>query len=645
MNTYRMAASGLHLLQISEAVVSHKCKTFCSTHFLKSCYQKFLPPVRNQFLFAGKMNFSNASQNMLTSKSHNTEPCMDDEESEINELSDVNLDFNKMHKPNTQEWEEIISSMKVTRKEVNAENCDGIIMKKCMSSPQSYLMASSYLEYIHAMGRTPNMLTSALYLEICGRCVNQCGEEEVLRTYENFIKRFSLLDVNCSEIVAIALCSTSKWKESFKYLKVIQALCSISVRLYSAIIAAAFRCGEWDIAWKYFDMAYLENRQLQEYIYLDYLYFCQKLEDKEEKEKLVKVLVEKLGTYEILPNEEVISLLSKVCQEDLLWASTTVRIGRRGQCPACSEQLKLSSVDSEKFSELKEIFASRILHGSDIFRSTSPKEWAAFEDFVLKNGPFSAVVDGLNVSYITGQKPSYVKANILRLVVEEVAKRHGGKVLVIGRSHMNSWSRQEMTAINRIAHLYMLDNMTKDDGFFLYAALQSNVGTVFVTSDFLRDHTFRLQDVHLRETFLRWQRAHQIHIESTPAGIRLIEPQEFCQCAQESSNMLHVPFNDGKTEVTVFNPPTSWLCIQTKEGVLDFEKARQSLAQPEPKAVYTLIKLAKEKYNTFKGQNTSKFNKPDRPIRAKDKPILQGDKKNRKGKSIKKLPIDYRDLL
>ncbi|XP_076065723.1 uncharacterized protein LOC143039490 [Oratosquilla oratoria] len=46
---------------------------------------------------------------------------------------------------------------------------------------------------------------------------------------------------------------------------------------------------------------------------------------------------------------------------------------------------------------------------------------------------------------------------------------------------MNSWSFQEMRTISKIAHLYVLDNMTKDYGFFLYAAPQSNVGTVFVT--------------------------------------------------------------------------------------------------------------------------------------------------------------------
>ena len=51
---------------------------------------------------------------------------------------------------------------------------------------------------------------------------------------------------------------------------------------------------------------------------------------------------------------------------------------------------------------------------SDIFRSSSPKEWSDFQKFVEKNKPFSVVIDGLNASYIQGNKNAIVRSKSVR---------------------------------------------------------------------------------------------------------------------------------------------------------------------------------------------------------------------------------------
>ena len=57
----------------------------------------------------------------------------------------------------------------------------------------------------------------------------------------------------------------------------------------------------------------------------------------------------------------------------------------------------------------------RVLVRSDIFRSTNPKEWEDFKEYVEKRKPFSLVVDGLNACYILNKKGEHFRHKSVRI--------------------------------------------------------------------------------------------------------------------------------------------------------------------------------------------------------------------------------------
>ncbi|XP_071541595.1 LOW QUALITY PROTEIN: mitochondrial ribonuclease P catalytic subunit [Panulirus ornatus] len=460
------------------------------------------------------------------------------------------------------EWEDVIQQVSQEELKMNAKSCDVLMMRRCKKS-SNYPLATSYLDHIEREGRKPNLATLGVYLELCGETVTHCGEKRVLEIYHQMCSQVKMLDSGLSRSAILGLTSTGEWKQAVKHLPVIRKMSQVCRMTYSAIITAAFRNGDYDFGWKYLETMCQEEKVPLSGTFLEWLRQCDGVEETEEKKAMAFTLLHKLSSYEIFPDIPVIQEIERFFRESLGWSGLYVKIPSRGRCPACRCQLEGLEIDREEFNQLQEEFAPRVLRGSDIFLSSSPKEWADFQSFVEEHKPFTVVVDGLNVAYCAGNKFPRNRGHVLKNVVEKVLKKYpGGHVLVIGRQHMTQWLPQNFHRSKKTVSVYTLNDLTRDDGFFIYAALQSGLGTKVISSDMLRDHLFRLGEAPLRDTFRRWQRMHQIMAVSAPTQVQIINPAAFSTTAQGGDHGWHIPYDDGSPRQS-YELPKTWLCLQS----------------------------------------------------------------------------------
>ena len=82
--------------------------------------------------------------------------------------------------------------------------------------------------------------------------------------------------------------------------------------------------------------------------------------------------------------------------------------------------------------------------------------------------------------------------------------RVGKKVLVLGRKHMSKWPQKNWKYVQKNATTFLTEDLSQDDPYLLYCALNSGKDTVIVTRDLMRSHKFLLREFHLKLLFDRW---------------------------------------------------------------------------------------------------------------------------------------------
>ncbi|XP_064085863.1 mitochondrial ribonuclease P catalytic subunit-like isoform X2 [Macrobrachium nipponense] len=490
-----------------------------------------------------------------------------------------------------QEWSEVFDYILNDKRFKNVTTFDGLVMKLCLRY-KNWALANSYFEYLEVQNKEPNLMSLAYFLQLCGEKIDECGEEKVLEAYRKLTSKAKVFDAILSENACLALSKTREWREVFKYMPVFKKLCSVPGKVYNAVISASFRNGDYDTGWQLLEEMCKEEKGLFCSTVTDYIKCCQSAENKED---MADTLLRKFSQFEIFPQVSAAEELMRFFRDDVGWSGRYVKIFNDGICPACDHQLESVNIDEESFMLLKEEFVSRVLVGSDIFKTTDPEEWSRYQNFVEKEGPFSIVMDGLNIAYSVGKKTHKARMKRLREAVTKLKlSDRKGSIMVIGRKHMESWSPHDLEALKKRAKVFTLDNISKDDGFFIYAALQSGLGTQFVSSDFLRDHLYRLRDPQLRETFRVWQRKHQIFAINHPSGVHLVPPPKFRTLAQQHDAVdWHIPYNDGSIRES-FEVPHTWLCLhadqQKHKGVhpkdLVSDVAFKCLEEDKPKPYF-----------------------------------------------------------
>lgn len=114
------------------------------------------------------------------------------------------------------------------------------------------------------------------------------------------------------------------------------------------------------------------------------------------------------------------------------------------------------------------------------------------------------------------------------------------KVLVIGRKHMYSFSKDFLAYVRENSTLFFIDDSyvfysifsaiaevfyhidtfyrSEDDPYMIYATFYSGPNACFVTRDLMRSEKFRLSSHELAVLFKRWQHSHQIFINHISFG-------------------------------------------------------------------------------------------------------------------------------
>ncbi|KAG7171909.1 putative Mitochondrial ribonuclease P protein 3-like [Homarus americanus] len=161
------------------------------------------------------------------------------------------------------------------------------------------------------------------------------------------------MDSKLSKSAILGLTSTKEWRQSFTHLPIIRRMSQVCHLTYSAIIAAAFRNGDYDTGWEYMETMWKEGKEPQDKVFLEWVRQCGGAEKTEEKMALANILFRYLCTFEIFPQLPVIEEIAKLFKDSLGWSSHYVKLSSRGRCPACREELECLGVDEEEFKQLQ----------------------------------------------------------------------------------------------------------------------------------------------------------------------------------------------------------------------------------------------------------------------------------------------------
>lgn len=125
---------------------------------------------------------------------------------------------------------------------------DGIIMSRCHKD-KNHLLAKSFLEYVQQTQGKPNLAVLAYYVSLCGLCIDEVGENEILKGYDELASRFQFFDGKTLDLIVPALCKTHRWQESLSVMDTVMFMSDFSGKVYSHVAAAAFRNGDVECGW------------------------------------------------------------------------------------------------------------------------------------------------------------------------------------------------------------------------------------------------------------------------------------------------------------------------------------------------------------------------------------------------------------
>eukprot|EP01137_Pigoraptor_chileana_P013061 Opistho-2@66118 len=222
--------------------------------------------------------------------------------------------------------------------------------------------------------------------------------------------------------------------------------------------------------------------------------------------------------------------------EGIPWriAKVDVDANQSGVCAGCGHSLEQLTLSAEKRDQLMEAIRTMLRDADQL------EEFKNFHRWLKAHGPFEVVLDGLNVGHLDHMAFSPTRfSQILNHFVGL-----GYRVMGLLRNTNRSAFHKQLDD-----RVYYAASGRADDLYWLYAALDSNLGAIVVTNDMMRDHA-RMLGENLRHDFKRWQRAHQVKISMAPGKAPVVEsPSTVDPVLQGTAKSWHVPGE------------SNWLCV------------------------------------------------------------------------------------
>ncbi|VEN35039.1 unnamed protein product [Callosobruchus maculatus] len=454
-------------------------------------------------------------------------------------------------------------------------NIDALIINYCANKKDCDL-GTSYLNFLKKENIEPNLATIGKYLKLLytinadmvfkeGKKLPVIEEELILRYYEDLRRDYPVLDSYSLENAILALSVTSKWRTCLDLLKDIEATATPNNLCYSSSIAAAFINKEEELGWAMLEEMLQCERIPNSYAFHGYLSRLRRHRSKRLIIEKLEMLFLFLQKYDMKCPEDVIKNIADLADGlKLLNIFTTVSF--KGICQNCQSRMTNFELTPNEFAELKGAVLENVIVGKNVFSKTDPDELERFKKFVTNMGTFDVVLDGLNVAYSAGTKNSpVVHSGLVAAVVSHFVENRR-RVLVLGRKHMNKWPKQNWGYVNENATVFLTQNISQDDPYLLYCALQSGQNTVIVTRDLMRSHRFLLESPNLKKNFNRWlnQRQWQLVRVDEQRGPIFRKPPPFTVTTQKANGLWHIPYEQNKVNEKDQYIDT-WLCLKTTQ--------------------------------------------------------------------------------
>ncbi|NXO85262.1 MRPP3 ribonuclease, partial [Sitta europaea] len=398
-------------------------------------------------------------------------------------------------------------------------------------------------------------------------CVQQGQVSEICDVYDIMKVRFKTLESGAYNLLIKGLSSSDQWRMALTLLEEVKKSMIPSRTCYESCIKAASRHQEMKLAFELYNEMLAKDVVPTLDVLQSFFDFSRGMKGAELQKELFGILFY-LRENQIYPHRTFMRSI-KLWFESIPgenWRGRLTSIKDSGQCPVCNHQLEDSNLTEEEYSSLSERIIKDVIHGTDTFRKTTPKEFEAFQTFVEDRLPFDIVIDGLNVSHIKSRR---MQCENLLDAVNCLAKENA-RLLVLGRKHMlinsSNWKREIMKEMQNKADFFFAENISEDDAFLLYATLRSGKHCRFVTRDFLRDHKACLPDALTRHLFRKWQRGHQIVVFPSAEGrsINFLPAFRYDCVVQTTGDTWHIPYKNVFEEKYSYQVPRKWLCIQQK---------------------------------------------------------------------------------
>ncbi|KAL1532846.1 Proteinaceous RNase P 1, chloroplastic/mitochondrial [Salvia divinorum] len=235
------------------------------------------------------------------------------------------------------------------------------------------------------------------------------------------------------------------------------------------------------------------------------------------------------------------------------WRVVRTRMNEAGVCQSCGEKLVCIDIDPQETTN----FAKSLAKLAD--EKEVKSNFAQFQEWLQRHGPFDAVVDGANlglanqrifnfgqIKRVVHQLRQMSPSKKLPLVVLHQARVRGGPAQQPNNKKLlESWKKA--------GALYATPQGSNDDWYWLYAAVSSRC--LLVTNDEMRDHLFNLLG---NSFFPRWKEKHQVRLKyDTEDGLTLHMPPPYSIVIQESERgQWHIPTVMGDD----LEAPRQWIC-------------------------------------------------------------------------------------
>uniref|UniRef100_A0A914URW4 PRORP domain-containing protein n=1 Tax=Plectus sambesii TaxID=2011161 RepID=A0A914URW4_9BILA len=250
-------------------------------------------------------------------------------------------------------------------------------------------------------------------------------------------------------------------------------------------------------------------------------------------------------------------------------------IGVDGRCNQCRTTLASNDVEltTEEHNALTEAVLQTIISGSNVYANTTPVELENFLKFINRlqgvQRP-SVVIDGLNLYYRCKLHSANAdKYNLMNKNIAEIKQTFDADgVLVIGRKHFTK-PKNYYNQLCSIASVFLVDHLSQDDGFMIYAALKSGEKTLLISNDMFGDHLHTLteRNPEMGRLLVRWMECRVVRFEmSGRFAIQLPTHHRVATQCDSSGDKWHVPYR--REDQESLKHISTWLCIAPERHLI-----------------------------------------------------------------------------